>query len=976
MGIRLFVNSLLGLFLLCIAPQSIATTITPTGGQQTKYLPNHVAGQDFLYINPPNSAGISINKFSTFDLDRPLKLSNTPGYDQISGAAIPSASTVVIVVNKYMYLRSQIDIVGPATDLVFIATDEDEGGAGYLTCENCVFNNALRLSLITGEFGSIRVTDTLLGAMRPRGRLTVDSLYAPGVVGLDLVSSIVNTSGTIDINQAAIKNSSAVGGYSAVAHGNYRIGSGGIDIVGGSLWWHYEKRQLSRASTNSFTYRFGGDFKAPRVNLSVSGNVKFEGKIDTRVNALSAVSYHNKTHIPQEGVTIQALSSGTSPGVDVKVIGDIYSDNTVDIRATKNIGLGSSSHIKANSIQVVAGKEVYNNAYLQAIRVGQPVQQSVIGIAGDEVINQSRIHSRDVIDIWAERGVANQYGGVVQANGVSITAQKGIVRNGSRTPYIDDSERKWELLSINTPVFESIRKWPERSTSSYYDSSREGAFFWVPGGVNVSGSSSLKMPSNHRAHILGRTIKLQAQGVENINPYYEYLDVMEQQFAANERLTIDESDRVNDVVISAEDYLEISGAVESSTESAMPAKYFVNASALLLANSPNSNAEKRGIYATADEFINTRYRTELALVYGNLFDSGIDTPFESDPRESPNATVLASDFYSASIAVFSPPGFLASMSNVNISSSAFTANLFGYFEAYGTASIKAPTFKNIGMARESYYNGAVRAKLTETSANTILFEFNGINRKAELDSLFYVQNSLYIEASAWYETISPFTYFVRQAVAQLDGNSFLPGERRRSAEGCWKVKSDLGSTGRTPFVYTDAEVAASGFPGGCDSSLSLSASGKAPVKLAWNGTIVSGNAESPILNLGSLNNISADGKIKINVKFEQQETIKFTSKTNDRVRRYYHSGEGQVPYGRDSVGIYDLRRPWYIPFTEEYNPPPSERIYLHKYQEVQTKKTSVDAEVSILDVLGDYYEKVKSRVSQIANEFDWWGLAG
>ncbi|WP_054114251.1 hypothetical protein [Marinagarivorans algicola] len=896
------------IYVLGITHLASATVITPQAGQQISFNADYVAGHDFLNITPPNSAGISVNKFSRFDVNAPLKLVNTPSYHEVTGAPMPSAKTVVIIASD-ITLSSVIDVVGPATDIVMIAASED----GTLTCQNCSFSNALRLSLITGDLGDLKSSSSSLDSVRPKGRMIINTLYAPGVIGLDLVSSVLLGSGTININQAAIKNASAIGGYSAAPHGTYAIGAGSIDVILGSLVWNYEGRKIHQASAGGLLRNVAHTFKAPRVSISSAGDLKFQGKIDTRVNVLSAVSYQSEMHIPQEGATVQALAKNAN----VNVLGDVYSDNAVKIRATKNIAIGRTAHVKANTIELLAGMEVYNDGQLEAIRVGQPATQSLIGIAGDTVINQQRIDSYDSVDIFAEKGMSNQYGGVLQGGDVRITVANGVIKNGSRTPYIDNSAGRWSFLQLNkSPLLTHLTNSPDADASTV-DTTQEGAFFWVPGGVITQQRSSLKMPQSHLAHILGQHIQLRADGIENINPYYEHLDLENQTFTSNERL--------RDVAISAEQTLTISGPPVGSSTTYRFANYFVNASALSIVNNVQGSLDIR-----AQKVVNGRYRTETVFYKGGWSNSVLsDTQrrpsyLESAKNVSSLKTTNSKNdaVYHAAVAVFSPPGFIASMNKLNIQTDRdsasqpndFVVNAFGYLEVFGEARIDTTTFKNLGLARHGFASGRFKTTYKKEvyrrgewlyDEEEVTETINQLLETVELDSLFYVKGTLNIPVRAWYETVNPFRYFVNQA-ALKEGDFGIPKHSQTTYDSGFKRKVDP----RTGREYFEGEL----------DELS---------RIAYVNYFTYSTPKNVSIDFSQLENINQQqGKVKVKYDYTQRSNL-----------IYSH-------YKRDLANA------------------PDEDI---------TITIEGEKEFALLDLLSDYYESVKNKISAIVSEFKWWG---
>lgn len=79
---------------------AFANSIAPASGQAARYVAGD-SSNNMLYIAPPNAAGISINRFTTFNVTSPLLLVNTPTYQFASGAPVNPARTVVLIAEKF-----------------------------------------------------------------------------------------------------------------------------------------------------------------------------------------------------------------------------------------------------------------------------------------------------------------------------------------------------------------------------------------------------------------------------------------------------------------------------------------------------------------------------------------------------------------------------------------------------------------------------------------------------------------------------------------------------------------------------------------------------------------------------------------------------------------------------------------------------------------------------------------------------------
>lgn len=827
-----------------------ASVIEPLAGQSATFAPDLAAGEDFLYLNPPNSAGISVNKFATFSATSPIKIMNTPTHNAQTGTAIASARLVVIVAPK-IQLSSVMDIVGPATDVVFITNDS---AGGSIECNACVINNTLRLLLASAYSNSITSEMTALGRINAEGSVTVRSLFAPGSIGLDIVAGRVISSGEININQAAMK--SGAGGFSTLPGGQYSIGTGSIDVLSGAFEWDYEARKIIGIGNNSAQYSMGGLFKAPRVYISSSHHLLFDGRVDTRVDAVSAVSYRGETHVPQEAAAIQTLSNGSGSGTSIIMNGSLVSDNSIDIRATKDIIVRPSAKVAGANVKLIAGKVIVNDG---------DISGALISLAGREVLNEGLVNATLEVDIWADMDLANQYGGVIRGPIIKLGSDK-VVRNGSRTPYRTEAANRNNLLSLNSSeLLASLDGLFEFDTSSL-NSANLGTYYQLPGSLLLVNDGSVEMASDHSAHVLGDKIYIKAAAVENINPYYERV-------TKQSRVLLNR-DRINQVAIHAERLLQI-GGVEGSAEDR--ANYVVNSSAQMVVNSPQGLLRVR-----SQRFINQRYR--VSTYFTKLASSENIDP---DNVYVTSITVRGSGYGSAT-RVYSPPGFLGVMGRMEMDSTQYFANVMGYVEVFNGAGINSANLKNVGLGNKGVMKQTTTTETVFDTDDYGNFSSTTIAKDpTELDSLFTVSGDLDAsDADTWFGVLNPFNYFVTQAVKAREDDIYL------------MIRHNLA-------VVHPSNCAAS--EKGCESK-----------RFAENSLEVKVDPEK------TLKNIDKDV-----ISFDYQATIE-----------HQYAGYG---------GVYE---DWH-----------------------QSTAAAGTESLSLMETLEKYYDIVKSNITALIKEFDWWGLA-
>lgn len=141
-------NIILLLVLFSFTHLAYSSSIVVSSGQSKQIKFYHLPGNksdDFLNLAPANAYGISVNRFSRFEIkDKALKLMNVKSRN--GNSDIPSASIIVIVAD-HIELSGQVQILGDLADLVFISTSSN----GTVSCTACNIENVYRVGLIVGN---------------------------------------------------------------------------------------------------------------------------------------------------------------------------------------------------------------------------------------------------------------------------------------------------------------------------------------------------------------------------------------------------------------------------------------------------------------------------------------------------------------------------------------------------------------------------------------------------------------------------------------------------------------------------------------------------------------------------------------------------------------------------------------------------------------------------------------------------------
>ncbi len=678
---------------------------------------------DIISLAPPNASGISINEFDSFEVEsKSLKLVNVPTYQNVNDEdqSVNAASLIVIRANN-ISLNNNVTLIGPAADIVFLTNTP----SGSIECVNCSFNNFLRLGLLAAHGADLTSDTSALGTLSAglTSGAVIDGLYAPGVIGLDIFASGVALTGTIDTHTRAMTDTR--GGYTHVAHGNLRIGSALTSLMIGDLEWDYEKHEVQAVNGYTGDYVLGGSIYSTGVKVSVAGDIEINTNIDTRTDLVSSVSYKGGAHIPIEEVEVYSFVDGA-----VQINQSIVSGGLVKLAANDDLSIGSSSYIEAKKAELIAVDNIENLGDVNA---------NHIALGGNAVVNEGNLYGDQLVEVWAETEVMNQYGGHVSADTVRMVSETSVVRNGSRTPFRSreiDAAGVLGILSHSYVADLNVTK-----LGTYYSLN-----------YSPADATGVTMAASNTAHIDARRLEVRAVGFENINPYY-------QRVPEDETLLYLSRERLNQVRVSVEDYM----AIQASS-------YVLNSSAQLLQNGP---AGTMGVHTAV--FANERYRVETILDnYMTTEMSEGEIPWDDDA----SSTVMEnSEFLTTKTVAYSPPGSIVAMGNFeNISTQSFLNNT-AYVEIFGNATVDTPYIKDYGIENQAlarndvtniYFTDSYLGVIGTYSASTQAVDPN------ELDSLFYVHGDFiasadYLEhdANALFVNHSPLDYFINQAIEML-----------------------------------------------------------------------------------------------------------------------------------------------------------------------------------------------------------------
>lgn len=707
-----------------LAEYVVASNIVPSDPAITQ-LQVEDGTVDVVSLLPANEHGISVNFFDTFQVDsRSLKLANVTHYvDNGSGEESVGPAELVVIIASDIDIQNAITMVGPASDIVFLT----DSPTGSINCDGCSFNNFLRVSLLAAQGSNIDVESSELGELSSglSSSVSLNDVYASGVIALDILGAQVSNLGVIDLNARAMLD--ARGGYTNIATGNLLVGTGLTNIIVGDHVWNYENQQLILVESYSGEHTLGGFIHSPEVKISVSGDFTLDTNIDTRTDLISSVSYKNGAHIPGEGIDVYSYSEG-----NIEANGNLISGGLIKLAANDDLVINSSSYIEANQVELIAVDKIENQSDVNGVDVA---------LAGNQVINEGSLAADLLVEIWAKNEVMNQYGGHITADAVRLMSDASVVRNGSRTPY---RSRDIEAVGILTLL--------QNSYVADLNASKLGTYYSL--NHNPAEATGVSMPSKNTAHIDARQLEISAVGFENINPYY-------QRVAEDESLVYLSRDRLNQVRVSVEDSVVISAS-----------SYIVNSSAQLMQNSST------GMMAMHTAlFANERYRIETILDYYSVSE----TDNEYDPLLTGQSGSLTTtdEILGTRTVAYSPPGSIVSMGYLENKSTQSFLNNAAYIEIFGNATVDTPYikdfgFENHGVGRTTSSGLYTGIAFDQFATSTAFSQASQAVDPNELDSLFYVHgdfiaNADYLEndGNALFTNHSPLDYFINQTIEML-----------------------------------------------------------------------------------------------------------------------------------------------------------------------------------------------------------------
>ena len=632
---RLIRVILTGLLLLC-SFFAFSANITPI--ELNGASANYVERADFLEISPADENGISYNKFSQFDLGGiDLKVLNISKTNQ--------ASIIVIETND-ANLDANIKLVGSTAELLILA----QNNTSSLACNNCAFDGFNRVTLATAKLQSNYSPTREIGSLESTaGSLTINHLSAPNILMLDVLSNNLSLGGVVNTNTRVSKD--PLGGYVDNKNGEYLLGGGSLNLNVGDHVWDYESREVLSSVLSSNEITLAGVLESAEVKILSARKLKLNSTIRNQVDVLSSAMYRGQVLVPSNSTEVISLSN--HPMI---FNGHYFSNGLIDLKSASSLTLNTTT-IKAKAFKALAKNELMNLGSIEADNVS---------LSGISSINRGNIKSKDKTQIWAHGFLGNEYGGSIHSKHVLLISSQGVVRNGSRTPYITTSS------AVKSKIFDH--------THTLNPSAIEEGMYYA---TNHLALNKVK-PSSITANIYGGTVEIKGAAFESINPYWT--DIKYSNGIAGAAVIDARHDLINGVNITADKALiiDVTG-------------YAYNSSGTLRVNSPVGQLSISGSLMA-----NERYRQMNLLAKEEITIS---------------ANNASKKIFSRSY-VYSPPGRIYSAGKFYASAPIGIVNNVSFFEIKGNAEIKSGSIQQIGFNHAGLHRNVIPAYAANNCFNS------------------------------------------------------------------------------------------------------------------------------------------------------------------------------------------------------------------------------------------------------------------
>ncbi|WP_423761292.1 hemagglutinin repeat-containing protein [Burkholderia sp. NLJ2] len=388
-------------------------------------------------INKPSGAGVSLNTYSQFDVQKPgvivnnsPVMTNTQQAGYINGnpnfGANDAARIIINQVNSNnpSQLRGYVEIAGQRAEMII-------SNPSGLVVDGGGFINTSRAILTTGT-PNLNADGSLAGFNTTRGLITVQGagLNATNVDQVDLIARAVQTNAAIYAN-----NLNVITGANQVSHDTLQTtriqGEGATPAVAidiGQLGGMYSNRIFLVGTEGGVGVRSAGTIAADAMGLTLTtdGRLVQSGK----VSSLGNVAVSAAGGVENSGTTYGQQSVSLNTGADVVNTGTLAAQHNVGVNAgslnsTGLLGAGVNSDgvaTQAGDLQVTTTGQLSAN--------GKNIAGGNVSATGSAVnLSGSTTAANGNLSLTATNGDVNLANATTSAQGAVTANAAGTVNN-------------------------------------------------------------------------------------------------------------------------------------------------------------------------------------------------------------------------------------------------------------------------------------------------------------------------------------------------------------------------------------------------------------------------------------------------------------------------------------------------------------------------------------------------------------------
>ncbi|WP_240159191.1 MULTISPECIES: hemagglutinin repeat-containing protein [unclassified Burkholderia] len=467
-----------------VAPRWVQAQVVGAGANAPSVVQT-ANGLPQVNINKPGGAGVSLNTYSQFDVQKPgvivnnsPVMTNTQQAGYINGnpnfGAHDAARIIINQVNSNnpSQLRGYVEIAGQRAEMII-------SNPSGLVVDGGGFINTSRAILTTGT-PNLNADGSLAGFNTTRGLITVQGagLNAKNVDQVDLIARAVQTNAAIYAN-----NLNVVAGANQVNHDTLQAtriqGEGAAPAVAidvGQLGGMYSNRIFLVGTEGGVGVRNAGTIAADAMGLTLTtdGRLVQAGK----VNSLGNVAISAAGGVENSGTTYGQQSVSLNTGADVVNTGTLAAQHNVSVNAgtlnsTGTLGAGvnsdgavtqagdlqlaTSGQLNANGKNVAGGdlSVTGHDVNLAGSTTAANGNLALTATNGDVNLENATTSAQGSVTANAAGTVVNDHGQLTSGGGTTLTGGNVSNRNGNVSSQGPLSVTAVDRLANQSGVFVS-----------------------------------------------------------------------------------------------------------------------------------------------------------------------------------------------------------------------------------------------------------------------------------------------------------------------------------------------------------------------------------------------------------------------------------------------------------------------------------------------------------------------------------------